>query len=89
MPQRPAAHAPTSARCWAATSRHPPRRGEPDPAGGDPAKTYAAVRKLRTVPITKAVLLPLGIAALVPLIAVGATQLPFKELLKVAKMLLL
>ena len=29
--------------------------GEPDPAGGDPAKTYAAVRKLRTVPITKAV----------------------------------
>lgn len=62
---------------------------EPDPAGGDPAKTYAAVRKLGTLPVTKAGLLPLGIAAVVPLIAVGATQLPFKELLKVAKMLLL
>ncbi len=63
--------------------------GETDPAGGDPAKTYAAVRKLGTLPVTKASLLPLGIAAVVPLIAVGATQLPFKELLKVAKMLLL
>ena len=50
--------------------------GEPDPAGGDPAKTYAAVRKLRTVPITKAALLPLGIAALVPLIAVWGHAAP-------------
>ena len=62
---------------------------EPDATGGEPAKTYAAVRKLGTLPVTKAGLLPLGIAAVVPLIAVGATQLPFKELLKVAKMLLL
>lgn len=62
---------------------------EPPPAGGDPSKTYLAVRKLGSLPVTKASLLPLGIAAVVPLIAVGATQLPFKELLKVAKMLLL
>jgi hypothetical protein len=39
--------------------------------------------------VTKAGLLPLGIAAILPLLAVGATQLPFKELLKVAKLLLL
>ena len=58
-------------------------------AGGDPTRTYAQVRKLGTLPVTKAALLPLGIAAVLPMLAVGATQLPFKELLKVAKLLLL
>jgi hypothetical protein len=62
---------------------------EEPPPGGDPAKTFATVRKLGTLPVTKAALLPLGIAAVLPLLAVGATQLPFKELLKVAKLLLL
>ncbi|MGD9507597.1 MAG: hypothetical protein AB7X49_03440, partial [Geminicoccaceae bacterium] len=62
---------------------------EERPPGGDPAKTYAQVRKLGTLPITKAGLLPLGIAAVLPMLAVGATQLPFKELLKSAKLLLL
>ena len=62
---------------------------EEPPLGGDPTKTYAAVRKLGTLPLTKAALLPLGIAAIVPMLAVGATQLPFKELLKAAKLLLL
>jgi hypothetical protein len=62
---------------------------EEPPPGGDPAKTFATVRKLGTLPVTKAALLPLGIAALLPLLAVGATQMPFKELLKVAKLLLL
>lgn len=62
---------------------------EEPPLGGDPTKTYAQVRKLGTLPVTKAALLPLGIAAIVPMLAVGATQLPFKELLKAAKLLLL
>jgi hypothetical protein len=62
---------------------------EEPPPGGDPAKTFATVRKLGTLPVTKAALLPLGIAAILPLLAVGATQLPFRELLKVAKLLLL
>lgn len=62
---------------------------EEPPPGGDPAKTYAQVRKLGTLPVTKAALLPLGVAAILPLLAVGATQLPFKELLKAAKLLLL
>lgn len=34
-------------------------------------------------------LLPVSAAALLPLLAAGATQLPFKELLKVVKRLLL
>ena len=67
----------------------PAADAEEPPIGGDPTKTYATVRKLGTLPVTKAGLLPLGIAAVLPLLAVGATQLPFKELLKVAKMLLL
>ncbi len=55
----------------------------------DPTKTYAVVRKLGTMPGTKSALLPIGVAALLPLVAVGATQLPFKELLKIAKGFLL
>ena len=66
-----------------------PGAAEEPPLGGDPTKIYAQVRKVGTLPVTKAALLPLGLAALVPMLAVGATQLPFKELLKAAKLLLL
>lgn len=62
---------------------------EEPPPGADPGKIHAAAKKLGTLPVTKASLLPLGIAAVLPLVAVGATQLPFKELTKVAKLLLL
>ncbi len=55
----------------------------------DPAKCFAAAGKLRTFPLRKATLLPVGIAALLPLVAVGATQLPIRELLKIARGLLL
>ena len=55
----------------------------------DPAKCFATARKLRTLPVSKTALLPVGIAALLPMVAVGATQLPFRELLKIAKGLLL
>lgn len=55
----------------------------------DPAKAFAAAGKLRTFPLRKTALLPVGIAALLPMVAVGATQLPLRDLLKVAKGLLL
>jgi hypothetical protein len=55
----------------------------------DPSKCYAAARKLSIFPLRKTALLPVGIAALLPMVAVGATQLPLRELLKVARGLLL
>ena len=55
----------------------------------DPAKLYAAARKLSTYLISRAAVLPVAAAALLPLVAAGATQLPVKELLKIARRLLL
>jgi hypothetical protein len=55
----------------------------------DPSKTYAATRKLSTNLLSRTAVLPLGAAALLPLVAAGATQLPFKDLLKIARSLLL
>jgi len=55
----------------------------------DPSKIFGAAKKMSTLPFTYEGWLPISVAALVPLIAAGATQLPVKELLKVAKRLLL
>lgn len=55
----------------------------------DPAKVYAAARKLSTYLISRAAILPVAAAALLPLVAAGATRLPVKELLKIARGLLL
>jgi hypothetical protein len=55
----------------------------------DPGKTFAAARKLRTLPVNKGMLLPVGVAALLPMVAAGTTQLPLRDLLKVARGLLL
>lgn len=55
----------------------------------DPVATYEAAKKLRTLPFSRSALLPLGAAALLPLVAAGATQLPLKDLLTMAKRLLL
>ncbi len=55
----------------------------------DTAKLYAAAQKLSTYLISRAAILPVAGAALLPLVAAGATQLPVKELLKIAKGLLL
>jgi hypothetical protein len=55
----------------------------------DPAKLYVAARKLSTFLISRSAILPVGAAALLPLVAAGAIQLPFKDLLKIAKGLLL
>ena len=40
------------------------------------------------MPISRRALLPLGVAALAPLLLAGATQLPIRDLLKAAKVLL-
>ena len=55
----------------------------------DPAKAYAATRKLSGMLVSRVALLPLSVAALLPLVAAGTTQLPLKDILKVMKRLLL
>jgi hypothetical protein len=59
------------------------------PSRSDLAAVYEAARKMKSLPLSKASVLPLAIAVLVPMIAVGATQLPIKELLKFASRLLI
>jgi hypothetical protein len=55
----------------------------------DTAKLYAAAKKLATYLISRAAIVPVAAAALLPLVAAGATQLPIRELLKIARTLLL
>ena len=55
----------------------------------DPFKEFAASQKLSAYLVNKSALIPISAAALIPLVAAGATQLPVKELLKVMKRLLL
>lgn len=55
----------------------------------DPSKMLLSVRKLSTFLFNREALLPISAAALLPLVAAGATQLPFKEILKIMKKLLL
>jgi hypothetical protein len=55
----------------------------------DTAKLYAAAKKLSTFLISRAAIVPVAAAALLPLVAAGATQLPVRELLKIARGLLL
>ena len=55
----------------------------------DAAKLYAAAGKLSTFLISRAAIVPVAAAALLPLVAAGATQLPIRELLKIARSLLL
>jgi hypothetical protein len=55
----------------------------------DPSKMYESARKLSVFLVDRKALLPVSAAAILPLIAAGATQLPIKELLKIMKRLLL
>jgi hypothetical protein len=55
----------------------------------DPSRPYAAAKKLSTFLISRAAIVPVAAAALLPLVAAGATQLPVRELLKIARSLLL
>jgi hypothetical protein len=56
----------------------------PDPAGFRKAAT-----SLSTIPYSRKALLPLSAAALAPLLIVGASLLPLKDLLKAARTLLI
>ena len=66
---------------------------EDEPAGTDsvpdPSSVYASADKLSTNLISRSTLLPVSAAALLPLVAAAATQLPIKEILKILKRLLL
>ena len=55
----------------------------------DPAKFYATTTKLSTFLISRSAIVPVAAAALLPLVAAGATQLPVREMLKIAKGLIL
>jgi hypothetical protein len=55
----------------------------------DPAKEFESTRKLSPLLFSRSALLPVSAAALIPLIAAGATLLPFKQLLSIAKKLVL
>jgi hypothetical protein len=55
----------------------------------DPAKIYAAAKGLSTILFSRSALMPVGAAALLPLAAAAATELPLKEILQIAKRLLL
>ena len=55
----------------------------------DPSKLHATSRKLSTFLISRSAIVPVAAAALLPMVAAGATQLPFRELLKIARGLLL
>ncbi len=55
----------------------------------DPTKLYDAAKKLSVVLLNRRAIVPVGAAALLPLVAGGATMFPFKEIWSVAKKLLL
>ena len=55
----------------------------------DSSKIYLAAQKLATTLIRRSALLPVSAAALLPLVAAGATQFSVKEVFSVAKRLLL
>jgi hypothetical protein len=59
------------------------------PSRSDLAAVYEAARKMKSLPVSKESVLPLAIAVLVPMVGVGATQLPIREILKFASRLLI
>ena len=64
--------------------------GSPDVSSlADLAAGYELVKQMRTLPVTKASVVPLVLAALAPLVAVALTQAPFKQILGELKGLLL
>ena len=55
----------------------------------DPSKAFATNQKLSVFLFSRTALLPISAAALLPLVAAGATIMPIKELFKIMKRLLL
>lgn len=54
----------------------------------DPMAMFAAAKKMPTFLFSRATLLPVSAAALVPMIAAGATHIPFDKLLTIVKRIL-
>ena len=64
--------------------------GSPDASSlADLSASYQIIQEMRPVPVTKQSIVPLVLAALLPLVAVAATQAPFKQILGAVKGLLL
>ena len=64
--------------------------GSPDVSSlADLAAGYELVKNIRPVPLTKESIVPLVIAASLPMLVMAATQAPFKQILDAAKGLLL
>ena len=64
--------------------------GSPDMSSlADLSASYQIIEEMRPVPVTKQSIVPLVLAALLPFVAVAATQAPFKEILGSIKGLLL
>lgn len=64
--------------------------GSPDVSSlADLAAGYELVTRIKPVPVSKASLLPLLLAALLPIVAVAATQVPFKQIFSALKALVL
>lgn len=63
----------------------------PEPADeiADPSKLFDATQKLKTVLVSRAAVVPVAAAALIPFAVAGATKLPYKEVFSVMKKLLL
>ena len=58
-------------------------------SSSDPTVILQGAQKLSTNLVSRATLLPVSAAALLPLVAAGTTQLPIQEMFKIAKRLLL
>jgi len=56
---------------------------------GDPSKTFDAARKMSVYLFNRSALVPVAGAAILPLAAAGLTMLPYKDILSIAKKLLL
>lgn len=64
--------------------------GAPDASSlADLSASYQIIQEMRPVPVTKQSIVPLVLAALLPFVAVAATQAPFKQILGAVKGLLL
>ena len=62
--------------------------GDPPPEIPDPAKYFDAAAKLSAMPLDHKAAIPIALAALLPVAAVGAANLPFKEVVEVLKKLI-
>jgi hypothetical protein len=77
-------------RKWCAGVGDEPLLGSPDASSlGDRSASYALVRAMKPMPLSKEGLLPLLVAAVLPVASVAATQVPFKQILAALKGLLL